>query len=123
MPYCYTNLSKRKQLWLIKHLRQLGNRERHPTEDDAGICYELMYTCRVYPSLVRELCLTWPKFNGDPIYPIPGSPTKYIPGRNVWGADQYGNDRRDLCLFLATAIEDKLIEAELKALNKDKEYY
>lgn len=92
-------------------LREWGDGEK-PPKLRYGICESLACVAlgrRGY-SLVRELSPFWHLYSGNKEYPVKGrdrSPVdEFWYYRGLWAANEYGDNRRDLCLFLADEIED-----------------
>lgn len=102
---------------LAKHLYGLADGTIMPRNRSEGLCTELSYLkaergLRWKLSFeVRVIMNTWPKFSGSKMYPVPhaelGPSSAFLLLDDLWGPDQYGNDRREMCRFIA----DKLVEA------------
>lgn len=98
-----TTMNKRK---LIKHLKSLGGGEIQPHHTTRGLCAELWHvgTNDILRYATRHLMTQWPKFSGDFNYPVPHpcmSPREAFNTMPHWRCDEYGNARRELCLWLA----------------------
>jgi hypothetical protein len=95
---------------LITHLKALGNGTQEPLDDRLGICYDIRERFgRATKRLVCDLMDGWPKRSGDDSYPVPHAEKyadfAFIECSILWTNDQYGDDRRELCLFLASELE------------------
>jgi hypothetical protein len=93
---------------LIAHLKALGNGTQAPVSKHCGICYDVKtnfgYGVR---DMTNDLMHQWPKYSGDDTYPVPHdklNPHSAYDLDDLWADDQYGDDRRELCLFLANAL-------------------
>lgn len=101
---------------LIKHLRALANYEVEPVESAYGLCWEI--ECGIdyaspYLCLVEIIIRDWPRHSGSHSFPI-GIATHrlsalyYFPERygfTMWGHDEYGRARRELCGYVADELE------------------
>lgn len=94
---------------LQEHLLALSTGAVQPEAPHLGICYEL-YRRRYFESpALAELWVgnnltDWPKFSGRRLYPIPsqdGAHWAFKNSNNLWADDQYGDDRRKACAYLA----------------------
>jgi hypothetical protein len=97
---------------LIRHLRELGAGKINPKETEYGICCEIENVfsgigCVINYGYYYDM---WPKFSGNYAYPVPydgmspGDAFDYT--TNLWDGSQYGEARRELCLFLADKLEE-----------------
>jgi len=96
---------------VIVHLRALGKGDIEPAHGSLGICWnlsEFISDDRGY-DIVEFYSSSWPKFSGDKECPI-DEPCGID---NLWD----NNDRRELCLFLASCLEEDYIE-EPKAIQR-----
>lgn len=100
---------------LAQHLRDLGNGVIKPRHTSEGICRELQILVnedrisprqRIYISILMR---GWPKHSGSLTYPVRHSwlisETAYHDTNNLWDNDEYGNNRRELCIWLADELE------------------
>lgn len=104
---------------LIEHLRRLGNGAM-PSQKSEGICLEVheflhenihVNQIQIIVSYKKQVAVamqTWPKRSSSTTYPVP-HPSKaayaaYMQD-NIWGNDEYGNNRRELCLWIADQLE------------------
>ena len=107
-------ISREKTRWLIGHLRKLGHKEIEPQWRDDGICSEL--TREGIPNsdlFIAIYAERWPKYSGSRVFPVP-EPDKnpvssYSFTKNKWDNTPYGDNRRELCLFIADELEKELI--------------
>jgi hypothetical protein len=112
--YCsYRLVNKKYKETIIAHLKKLGTGEIKPKKWVFGICRELDEVCNIGGDpLVRNYAADWPKFSGHSTFPVPHSRKSatdaFIYTSNLWEATQYGDDRRELCLFLADRLEAEL---------------
>lgn len=93
---------------IIAHLRALGNSEITPIDLDHGVCAEIynMYGVTV-PAKIYE---KWTECSNSSSNPVRCAPSlfnkgKYNGGINHWDNDEYGDNRRRLCLWLADYFE------------------
>ncbi len=103
---------------IIDHLRKLGKGEILPDNDHTGICNDLAKVFNRGISWdVTKLASKWPKYSGSENFPIP-TPSYFDGGEDIaylcydnnssmsmWQDDEYGDNRRELCLFLADCLE------------------
>lgn len=87
-------------------LRKWGD-GKMPPMSYCGICANLDELIKGY-RLVGQLSPYWHRFSGDTSYPVPYGYALV----NLWGNTESGNDRRDLCHFLADEIEEYLETGE-----------
>ena len=95
---------------VINHLYKLGNNEIQPFNSASGLCNDI---CWVFDAFIAQkllyYMLKWPKYSGNNLYPISHSilsPTDaYNKLENLWDNNEYGNSRRELCLWLAKQLE------------------
>jgi len=104
---------------LIEYLTSLGTGEIKPKSTEYGICHSINYEfCNSdaynYLEKISKLWVYWPKYSGSKLYPVGIDSKKYYPDylfvnvENLWGDDEYGNNRRELCLWLAEQLEKGL---------------
>lgn len=95
---------------VVNHLRLLGKGKILPENIRCGICSEILHKEGL--NLYAFDFSLWPKFSGDLHFPIPGC--KGINSEEYyyfeyktdkWGDNQYGDLRRELCLWLADYFE------------------
>lgn len=97
---------------LIEHLRGLGNRDIDPVGQSWGVCDEIdefadYLTCDRCKDIMRD----WPKRvdYGDGGFFVPHpflSPyTAFMHTDDLWEDSEYGDNRRELCLWLAEQLE------------------
>lgn len=103
---------------VIEHLRALGRKEVDPIDNNQGLCSELSErfyfsgdVCLTDEQLedVQDLMNDWPKSSDEIEFPVP-HPTmdpveSYCVCDDLWGDDEYGDNRRELCLWLADELE------------------
>lgn len=103
---------------IISHLRKLGKGEILPRSNVSGICADLktVFNADICWE-VRKLIPAWPKYSGCYAFPIPApkghegdESDAYIDynkdsSSSIWQDDEYGDNRRELCLFLADCLE------------------
>lgn len=92
---------------IVEHLRKLGRGDIKPEEPAFGICYELRM--KKWVPNYKAHFFNWPKFSGHLQYPVchesMSAQDAFDSIPNLWCDDSYGDDRRELCLFLADQIE------------------
>ena len=134
-------MDKDKLLEIAAHLRKLGNKEIEPIRVTAGLCINLEKRFSesdewflMSPS--SDFCFVdqWPKYSGDPYYPVP-CPVElearitsqanyefddvntiheacydyYLEHGAGWNIDDpYGALRLELCLWIAEQIEERV---------------
>lgn len=94
---------------LIAHLRGLADGSIKPNNPSLGLCQNIAF---YFPACMVDVIyhfISWDKFSGDPALPVP-HPTMlpvvaYCNLLNLWGDDEYGDNRRDLCRHCADCIE------------------
>ena len=95
-----------------KHLRKLGSIELKAMHPGLGICFEVQRLVSYQNTVfIVRLMGKWPKATGTAGYPVPHpelSPPHAFLSVNLWAADEYGDNRRELCLWLADEIEAQL---------------
>ena len=101
---------------VINYLRRLQN-GANPERVEAGICVNLNnkeYKCLGFENIrifVGHIAQGWKGFSGDVTYPVTScddSPMDaYYNNDNLW-IGKYGEDRRDLCGFIADRLEAEL---------------
>lgn len=102
--------SKGERVWiqeLIEHLRDLSKDDVEPLHHCGGICWELKI--RFNGGNLVQLAEFWSLYSGNPKYPVPyrkDCPFYAYAFMDMWGKGEYGNNRRDLCEFLADTIEE-----------------
>lgn len=96
------------KLELADHLEQLGKGEIQPNKIGFGICYEVDCVAGEYLDEVRALMTEWPRYSGNTFFPVPhpeyGAAFGYSDAKSEWEDDEYGDSRRELCLWLADEI-------------------
>jgi len=108
---------------VIDHLRALSTGDAIPEQLACGVCQELIRKFKFVldPELdtkgLTAFYSKWPKFSGCHWYPVPSpkfefAMSAYTRERNLWAQDEYGDNRREFCGFLATQFE--LLNAELE---------
>lgn len=76
--------------------------------DEKGIFGMLGYTLTINDNLV-VLFKEWSKFSGNYAYPVPHpylDPKEAFHRGNLWGRDEYGDNRRELAAFLAKRFRE-----------------
>lgn len=112
---------------IAKHLINLGNGDVEPNNGIGGICHDIWMTFDFIQrlteaeQLVKSYAQGWLKHSGDPLFPVP---RKDLPANGAlwkpWANTQYGNDRRELCLFIAQKIFEE--ECELVEVHGQKQF-
>lgn len=106
------NLTTQQKIKIASHLLGLANKRVSPIEEE-GICGNLSKFFNGGPSkakIVSDLSLGWRKHSLNYFYPVRhnyAAKEAYMRCR-LWGEDRYGNDRRELCAFIARKIIDSL---------------
>lgn len=95
------------------YLRKLGLGEIPPKVLWHGICPQLGLEFDMYgEKLIEPIAAYWPKYSGESRFPVPhptmAAEDAYHDLNNLWLNTQYGNDRRELCIFLAGTIDEYL---------------
>jgi len=100
---------------VIKHLRQLGNDEIKPENDSVGVCREIYDKFGVV--IPSSAYIGWSLYSDDEVFPVPAtkehkerdymSPheVEYLTVDNLWGYNESGDSRRNLCLYVADYCE------------------
>lgn len=115
-------MTKQEIKELIWHLRDLGTGRVQPEDPGHGICREINLPDMpgALPGILYSHMSTWPLSTGSSMYPVPhprlGCFTAYQRTEDYWANDEYGNNRRQLCLYLANAIEGDLRNGRLQHL-------
>lgn len=109
-----SEIDTRTKIQIASHLFNLANK-RTPPLADYGICGNIQrftHGHRIGANfIVKEASALWPKFSGNKLYPVPHrsadarSAFKFYP---LWGNDEHGDNRRELCAFIAVKIIDSL---------------
>lgn len=91
---------------LIHYLTLLGKNQITPINLDEGICEEV----RIYSSLnLQPFFISWPLYSGNSGFPVPhpnmGSSTAFHCVENLWRDNEYGDNRRSLCLHIAKCLK------------------
>lgn len=100
-----------RQKEIVNYLRELGREEREVPEVARGICGNLLdeYEYEVRSSVFAM----WPKFSGDRRFPVPSTDSSltaeqmfsvFSDAEDLW-TGEYGQLRKDLCLWLADYYE------------------
>ena len=96
---------------VVEHLRKLGNKEIKPKDADYGICAEMEEMMSFTAQMaISRLMSAWPLVSDRLAYPVPHpymSAVKafYFYSDDIWADDEYGDNRRALCLWLADEID------------------
>lgn len=98
-------------LEIAAHLLALSKREIESININSGICAELseVFDLSHYEIsiIVGDIAENWSKFSGSRTFPVPhpmiDSARAFDTG-SIWSADEYGNNRRDLCAFIAEEL-------------------
>jgi hypothetical protein len=94
---------------LVAHLRALGKGEIQPLDKHQGICFEVLVRFGPERQRIKALFSSWPKFSGCQKWPVPhpecDAVFAAVSSNNLWADDDYGNNRRELCLWLADQLE------------------
>lgn len=115
--------SKGERVWiqeLIDYLRELESSIVEPTGKwgiQGGICdcLDTYIGSKIQRTSGRVMLLSpaWPLYSGDIDYPVPSIVHSGFSARSTykkkdikWGDDAYGDNRRELCEFLADTIEE-----------------
>lgn len=126
------SLSNNEKTLVSEHLEKLGRGEIEPQRINFGICSEIhqrfpTFFIGVCPVIfVGAYASTWERFSGIDSFPVPCEPCgiessmdaairAYSFRSNLWAKDLYGNDRRELCLFIAAKLRDEV--ASISFLN------
>ena len=97
---------------LREHLRELGTGAIAPTDPRNGICREIESLANKF-QMQLDVAFTfrsWPLFSGSAVFPVPHP--VFEPLRafsivlNKWADDEYGDNRRALCLHIADELEE-----------------
>jgi hypothetical protein len=114
-------------LALATHLRQLGAGQILPSYPEHGVCSEIIaylyakpnavippskYQSAVYIDhlITNQLLPAWPQGNHSKLFPVPHPTLNRYQAYTTcpkWLADEYGDRRRDLCLWLSYKLEDE----------------
>lgn len=108
-----------KTMWsnkeLAAHLRALGTGEKRLMCRQHGICGELHHLVYLghisnFTRLaVTQLMRGWPKASGSYLFPVPhpnlDPADAFLELRDLWADDEYGDNRRELCRWLADRLE------------------
>ena len=92
---------------LKAHLPALANKEIEPINPLFGLCRELDNGLITEGLIIEceDLMFQWSKFSGDYKSPVPHptlSPNDaFYELDNLWDDDEYGNNRRELCRYIA----------------------
>ncbi len=97
----------------VKRLREILDNPATIRDPDFGICMNLELGDAGY-KLVRELSIAWPKYTGDPSFPVPGDYS--YTARYKW-VGAYGDLRRELVAYLIAELERRIRK------TKKTEYY
>jgi len=112
---------------LILHLIRLGDGTDQPSDKRLGICNELqewaikpLYSRRDWDYvswlMVDPVILAWPKHTCDRAYPVPcpylDEYFAFNHRRDLWADDEYGDNRRELCHYVAYALIRRLVKNE-----------
>ena len=95
---------------LIEHLEGLGTGAIKPRHAASGLCYELAdkFHPREVIGLCKERWTQWPGYSGEVLFPVGSGGRQYARYQQVevgvWGADDYGDARRELCRWLAESL-------------------
>lgn len=101
--------------YLIEHLRGLSQGTHTPASKGLGLCFDLTNLIRCGKitiedrGLALDAMLNWPNATGDWEYPVP-HPTEppaiaFVEFPNLWGDDEYGDNRRELCAWIADRLD------------------
>ncbi len=105
-------ITTQQKVKIASHLLGLANKRVDPIEH-RGICGNLAEFFKGGPSksnIVSSMSIGWPKHSLNDFYPVPhihGAKSAYMIYR-LWGDDQYGRDRRELCVYIACKIIESL---------------
>lgn len=96
---------------VVDHLRDLGEGTIQPQQKNIGICPILTLEFDVWD--LYDSFEQLPGFSGHRVFPIK-HPTldpmyAYLNSKNLWADDEYGDNRREACLYLADWIEDNYL--------------
>ena len=94
---------------IIEHLEKLGGGEIQPDDVDSGICYALFD--RFGSEMPTYTFKSWPKFTGNLLYPVPledEDPKMAYDYKDLWSNDDYGDNRRELCLHIASELRKEI---------------
>ena len=91
---------------LIEHLEKLGKGEILPKRSYRGICSELheQFDDIRLRGFVRTRSPGWKHYSGEERYPVGGQAE--CERLRLWEDDEWGDKRRDLCLYLAQSLRD-----------------
>lgn len=96
---------------VCNHLCLLGNGLLAPRNKEYGLCAEL--ESRFDIIIDNWIFSDWPKFSGNHSFPVPhpdyeGSEYAYcyLVEDNMWTNDEYGDSRRQLCIWLSNEIKN-----------------
>lgn len=97
---------------LAEHLRKLSSGAVQPKEPGNGLCFEIRRFELCSGSLGNEVIDEmphWPAGTGGDCHPVPHpDQASYYSVENKWAADEYGDNRRELCAWLAEQLEAAL---------------
>jgi len=109
---------------VIDHLRALSTGDVQPMDPKTGVCHEMS---SVFDIDLSDVDYTdWPKWSGLWGHPVPASNDYGRRGGYLtaitayqstttpnWAADEYGDNRREFCAFLADQFDQLNKEAAL----------
>jgi len=126
-------MTKDQKIALANHLEKLGKGTIEPIHKCCGLCSEIMDLFGVEAYLkIKHLSPLWTRYSGHPLFPVPHptitNPSIAYSSILKWGDNQYGNSRRELCLFLAETINNppqfpKVNGGELLKIKGEHCYY
>lgn len=100
------------KLEIIKHLEGLADGSIEPADDRFGLCHEMSNWLPFRSDeWVSKMAVGWDKFTGIIDYPVPHpsmTPERaYQSDIELW-TGQYGDNRRELCAFVAKRMREEL---------------
>ena len=101
---------------LANYLTGLGNGEIIPENEASGICDLIVNTFnKAALTTCKSHFTSWKLYSGSFSFPVPGyghadldEVDAFFFTADLWANDNYGDDRRDLCLHIAKEIEKTL---------------
>jgi len=111
---------------IINHLRALSTGDVEPIDREEGVCTELKRLFKLDPWPDGLDLSAWPRWSGFRGHPVPAPESGYLRARHVryyhmtpakWAADEYGDNRREFCAFLADQFELLNAEASQEAVK------
>ena len=96
----------------VVHVLKVKSKYYSHSDTVEGICslFNSISSTHRYTSYLERFIRKWPKFSGNSLYPVPCPELEESEAflYACWDNDRYGDNRRELCKYLADKIQEDI---------------